>query len=254
MSGGIVARLRSPLGGRADLGGAFASGWGALGTAELARLPVRLEGRPAALGDLFDLTGLPDGRLRFEGDLRLVDRLGAGLADGAVTVDGNVGNEAGLGMAGGILVIRGDAGARAGAAAPEARRGMTGGELVILGNAGPEAGARMRRGLLAIGGRAGAGAGAMMIAGTVVIVRAAGFGAGLWSKRGSIVALGSISVPPTYRYACTYRPDYVRMALTRLRALHGLPVKSRHLSGFFRRHSGDLADLGKGEILEWTAK
>ena len=88
----------------------------------------------------------------------------------------------------------------------------------------------------------------------VLIVGAAGPEAGLWSKRGSIVALGRISIPATYRYACTYQPAYLRLVLTRLRTLYGLPIKPRHLSAFFRRYSGDLADLGRGEILEWTAK
>ena len=37
------------------------------------------------------------------------------------------------------------------------------------------------------------------------------------------------------------------------RTRYGLPVEERHLTGFYRRYSGDLADLGKGEILAWTA-
>ncbi len=254
MTAGLLARLRAPLAARADLGEALAPGWVELSPAELARRPIRLDGRAAALGDLFDLSGEPRGRIRFEGDLRLADRLAAGLGEGEVTVDGSVGDDVGSGMAGGTVVIRGDAGVRAGAAAPEARRGMTGGELVIHGNAGPAAGTRMRRGLIAIRGRAGAGAGATMIAGTVVIMGAAGPETGLWSKRGSIIALGRISIPATYRYACTYQPAYLRLVLTRLHTRHGLPIKPRHLSAFFRRYSGDLADLGRGEILEWTAK
>jgi hypothetical protein len=40
----------------------------------------------------------------------------------------------------------------------------------------------------------------------------------------------------------------------RLAAIYGLPVEGRHLSGYYRRYSGDLADLGKGEILAWTAE
>ena len=55
-----------------------------------------------ALGDLFDVTGDPAGRIRFEGDLSSVGRVGAGLAEGDVVVDGNVGDEVGLGMAGGL--------------------------------------------------------------------------------------------------------------------------------------------------------
>ena len=40
--------------------------------------------------------------------------------------------------------------------------------------------------------------------------------------------------------------------LTRLRARYRLPVKRAHLTGLYRRYSGDMAELGKGEILEWT--
>ena len=254
MSEGIVARLRAPLSERADLGEVLATGWVSLGPAELTTRPVYLNGLPATLGDLFDLTGAPAGRIRFDGDLRRADRLAAGLGEGAVVVEGNVGDDVAVGMSGGSVVIRGNAGARAGGAAPEARRGMSGGELVIHGNAGAEAGARMRRGLIAIGGRAAASAGATMIAGTVVILGSAAPGAGLWSKRGSIVALGNVFVPETYRYDCTYQPTWLKLAFSRLRTAYGLPLKARHLSGFYHRYSGDLADLGKGEILEWTAK
>jgi formylmethanofuran dehydrogenase subunit C len=123
---------------------------------------------------------------------------------------------------------------------------------VVLGDAGDEAGSRMRRGVLAVAGRCGRHAGVGIIAGTLVLVGEAGDGAGLWSKRGSIVALGPIAIPPTYQYACTYQPVHLRLILGRLRQAFGLPVESRHLTGLYRRYSGDLADLGKGEILTWT--
>ena len=253
MSKGIVARLRAPLDRRADLSGLLPSGWTTLGAEELARRPVRVDGRAVAAGELFELHGSAAGRLRLEGGLETADRIAAGLTEGVVEVDGDAGDELGLAMAGGAVVVRGNAGARAGGAAPEARRGMTGGELVVLGNTGPEAGNRMRRGLLAIGGRSGSHTGAGMIAGTLVLLGAAGEATGLWSKRGSIVALGPIAVPPTYRLACTYQPVHLRLILSRLRARFGLPLEERHLSGFYHRYSGDLADLGRGEILEWTA-
>jgi len=255
VSDGLIARLRAPLRGRADLGEILSTGWTSLKAAELARRPVRAEGpEPLKLGDLFDVSGDPGGRLRFEGDLALADRVGAGLSEGEVIVEGNVGAEAGVGMTGGSLEIRGDAGPRAGAAAPEARRGMTGGELIVHGSAGPEAGALMRRGLIAIAGGAGSHAGASMIAGTVLVFGGIGAAAGLWSKRGSIVALGPVTVPPTYRYACTYQPVHLCLILTRLRTRYALPVEERYVTGFYRRYSGDLADLGKGEILAWTAE
>jgi formylmethanofuran dehydrogenase subunit C len=249
---GLVARLTAPAE-PADFSAVLAGAWTALAPAELARRPVVLRGRgELPLGDVCDVTGTPDGTIRFTGDLSRVTRLGAGLTEGTVLVDGGVGDEVGLGMAGGSIEVRGDAGARAGGAAPEARRGMTGGELVVHGSAGESAGALMRRGLLAIGGRVGHHAGAGMIAGTLVAFGDVGAAAGLWSKRGSIVALAEVTIPSTYRYACTYQPIHLRLTLTRLGSRYGLPVGEHHLSGDYRRYSGDLADLGKGEILVWT--
>ncbi|MGH7525382.1 MAG: hypothetical protein ACREMX_01615 [Gemmatimonadales bacterium] len=255
MRGGLVVRLKAPLERPADFAEVLAGEWGSLRGSELARRPVHLAGEGAvALGDLFDMQGEPGGRLRFQGDLAHADRIGAGLQEGEVVVEGDVGRETGLGMSGGALQVLGDAGPLAGGAVPEARRGMTGGELVIHGSAGPEAGIRMRRGLLVIGRDAGGHAGHGMLAGTVVIFGDAGAQAGVWSKRGSVVALGPVAIPVTYRYACTYRPAHLLLLLTRLRARYGLPVEERHLSGFYRRYSGDLADLGKGEILAWTTE
>jgi formylmethanofuran dehydrogenase subunit C len=254
VSGGINARLRQPLQTRADLGAVLAGAWGGLTAAELARRPVTLDGETAVpLGDLFEVTGEPSGRIRFEGDLTQADRLGAGLAEGEVVVDGSIGDETGIDMSGGTLDVHGDAGARTGGAAGDARRGMTGGELLVRGGAGPEPGTRMRRGLLVVAGDVASHAGPGMIAGTVIVFGDAGPAPGRWSKRGSIVALGSVQIPPTYRYACTYQPHHLRLTLLRLRRRYDLAVDERFVSGSYRRYSGDLADLGRGEILAWTA-
>jgi formylmethanofuran dehydrogenase subunit C len=255
MSDGLLARLKAPFRHRADFADVLAGSWTSLTAAELARRPVRMAGAQSSvvLGDLFDIRGEPSGSVRFDGDLSQVDRLGAGLSEGAVLVDGNLGDEAGLAMSGGTLEITGNAGARAGGAAPEARRGMTGGELVIRGAAGPDAGSRMRRGILAIAGDSAGYVGQGMIAGTVVVFGNAGADPVLWSKRGTLVALGELSVPLTYRYACTYQPVHLRLLLTRLRARYRLPIHKRHLVGHYRRYSGDMAEFGKGEILEWVA-
>lgn len=254
MTEGIVARLRASLEQPADFAAVLAGEWGDATAAELARRPVLVTGEgQVSFGDLFEVKGGPAGRIRFHGDLSNATRLGAGLTGGDVIVEGNVGGEAGLGMSGGTIDIRGDAGARAGGAAPEARRGMTGGELIVRGTAGPEAGSRMRRGLLVIGGDAGPLAGVGTLAGTIVVFGDAGPSAGLWSKRGTIVALGKVAIPSTYRYACTYRPIILRLTMARLEKRFGLPVEEHHVSGLYRRYSGDLADLGKGEILAWTA-
>jgi formylmethanofuran dehydrogenase subunit C len=236
--------------------GAILSGsWAGLGPAELAQRPVRLDGdRTAPLGDFFEVSGQPTGRITFQGDLGRADRLGASLSEGEVVVEGNTGDETGIAMSGGSIDVRGNAGVRAGGAESDGRRGMTGGELLVRGAAGAEPGGRMRRGLVVVGGDIGGHAGPGMIAGTVIVVGSAGPAPGRWSKRGSIVALGPIEIPPTYQYACTYQPDHLRLTLLRLRARYGLALDQRYLTGFYRRYSGDLAELGRGEILAWTAE
>jgi formylmethanofuran dehydrogenase subunit C len=249
----LVAKLKSPLNQRVDLSEVLAKPWTMLSPSDMAARTVYLErdGR-ASLGDLFGIEGRPAGRIEFTGELDLVDRLGAGLQEGEVLVKGNVGREAGLAMAGGILDIDGNAGPRAAAAPPGYKRGMAGGEMIVRGSAGAEAGALMRRGLLVIGQTAGTLTGRGMIAGTVVVLGAAGTNTGLWSKRGSVVVLGKINPPETYAYACTYQPVHLRLMLTRLRKTYRLPIQRKHFTGLYHRYSGDLAELGKGEILAWT--
>lgn len=255
MSEGVVAHLRAPLKQRADFSDVLSGAWSALSSRELAQRPIYLESDGAVtLGDVFELKGEPMGRIRFTGDLVNADRLGAGMTEGEVVVESSLGNESGLALAGGSIVIEGDVGPRAGAAPLGFKRGMTGGELIVRGSAGPGAGATMRRGLLVIGRKAGEQTGLGMIAGTIAVFGAAGADSGLWSKRGTVIALGQITPPPTYVYACTYQPVHLRLLLTRLGRLYGLPVRPRHLKGFYRRYSGDMAELGKGEILTWTAK
>jgi formylmethanofuran dehydrogenase subunit C len=254
VSDGLTARLKAPLTQVADFSEVLAGSWTQVSAGTLGQRPVYLDrDGETPLGDLFTIEGRPSGRIRFEGDLSLADRIGAGLSEGHVTLQGNVGGEVGLAMSGGALVVDGDAGERAGAAPLGFRRGMSGGELIVRGSVGAEAGAAMRRGLLAIGKSAAARAGLGMIAGSVIVFGTAGADTGLWSKRGTVVALGSITPPATYSYACTYHPIHLRLVLRRLQAGFGFKVQRRYLTGLYRRYSGDMSELGKGEILVWTA-
>jgi hypothetical protein len=69
-----------------------------------------------------------------------------------------------------------------------------------------------------------------------------------------VIVLGRMRPPPTYVYDCTYQPMVLRLMLTRLSARYGISVQRKHFTGLYRRYSGDMAESGKGEILEWTAK
>ena len=265
----IRLSLRTPLDQVIEIDGLAPDCTASLSQSDIAALPVLLGSRRAALGEFFTVQGERSDRIHIEGDLTNVDglgagcaggelaihgsagrRVGAGMTGGRVEVRGNVGDDAGVGMQGGALRVTGTAGDRLGAATPGASTGMTGGEIIVNGSAGREAAARARRGLVVIGGDAGADAARAIIAGTLVVFGRTGANPGRGSKRGSIVALGGIEIPATYEYACAYQPAYMRLLLTYLQRHYGFRVEMSSLDGMYNRYCGDMASLGRGEILE----
>jgi formylmethanofuran dehydrogenase subunit C len=228
------------------------------------------DGRTAvALGDVFTVSGDRSPSVVLEGDLAQLHGVGTLMSGGTLTITGSVGNslgsrmrggsisvqgsagdDVGNAMAGGSIIVSGNVGDRAGGALQGASKGMTGGEIIVRGGTGSEAGARMRRGILYCA-TAGDNAGIGMIAGNLIVSGAIGDSVGSGNKRGTIVALGGVRVPPTYAYACTYRPPHLSLMLLSLRKRFDLPVSDAQLHGLFKRYSGDLAEIGKGEILEW---
>lgn len=271
MSDAVTLTLRGAPDGPLDLEGITPDRLASLGAAEIAALRVWAGARATPLGEHFDVAGGRAAVLRLVGATARLDGVGAGMAGGTLVVDGDlgrragagmaggtlevrgaVGDDAGAGMAGGVLRVDGSAGDRLGAAPPGAAKGMRGGEIVVRGPAGADAGARVRRGLIVVGGDCGPGAARAAIAGTLVVLGRVGAGAGVQSKRGSVVAVGAVDVPPTYRYACTYRPPHLRLTFTHLRRAHGLAVDARVLDGRWRRYTGDAGVPGRGEILAWT--
>jgi formylmethanofuran dehydrogenase subunit C len=237
--------------------------------AEIAKLPVQHGNAVVPLGEFFTVTGdASDRDIVIEGDCSRVKHLGAGMRTGRVTVRGNVGMHvgaemrggeihvhghagdwAGAEMRGGRVHVHGDAGHLVGAAYRGGRHGMRGGAILIDGRAGDEVGATMRRGLIAVGGDAGDFAGVGLIAGTVLVFGTPGPRAGANMKRGTVGLLGPPApLGPTFRFDCVYRPVFLDLYLRRL-AAGGFAPAARHRAGRYRRYSGDLVSLGKGEIL-----
>jgi formylmethanofuran dehydrogenase subunit C len=225
----------------------------ALSTKEIASLPVWIGREQRQLGDYFEVAGERSTSVRIEGDAGHLDALGAEMSDGTLVIDGNAGRALGRAMRGGRLHVLGNASDGVGSPTPGASRGMLGGEIIITGSAGTDAGAWARRGLIVIGGNAGTGAGRGMIAGTVIVLGDAAADAAAWNKRGSLIVMGAVDVGLTYRYSCTYRPPFLPVVLRSIAARYGLPIADRWIAGEYRRFCGDLAEVGKGEILQWRA-
>jgi formylmethanofuran dehydrogenase subunit C len=198
-------------------------------------------------GDVFKIRMGDPMQTRFEGGSERFDRIGAGMSQGEVSVDGDVGAQAGRFMRGGTLVIAGNAG-------PWAASGMTDGSLTISGHAGDRLGGPlagetvgMRGGVVIVRGNAGARAGDRMRRGTIIVRGRAGRLPGYLMNRGTIVTVdGSDALSPTFadsgvhellatammaRYVETYSPEVAAM-----------------LRRPWRRLLGDMAVIGKGEI------
>jgi formylmethanofuran dehydrogenase subunit C len=94
----------------------------------------------------------------------------------------------------------------------------------------------------------GDAAGLRMLAGTIVALGGLGAAPGAGMRRGTVVAMSQANLLPTFAFACSYRPPFLRLYLRHLRAL-GLPVTEDQIEGRYARWCGDGLELRRGEIL-----
>ena len=266
----LTFRLRGPPPQRVDLSQLTPQALNGLRVAEITALPIHTTRAALSVGDLFDVTDGDRDEVVFEGGAERLDRVGAGLNQGAIRVGGEVGVEAGRGMTGGslfiegaagayagsglrggVLRITGDAGERLGGPGAGETEGMNGGLIHVGGSAGARAGDRMRRGFLLIEGAAGDYVGSRMIAGTIAIGGKAGALPGYLMNRGTILLAGGAErMAPTFQDCGAFE-----LVAARLIAAHVEKASARlgaAFRGSLRRYAGDLAALGKGEIFTRT--
>lgn len=221
------------------------------------------------LGDFFKVTGKGAAEIRIEGDLSNVKLIGAGMTEGKLILEGDVGMHLGAGMSGGEIEVMGsagdwvgpemsggritikkNAGHMVGSAFRGQSTGITGGEIFIYGSAKNEIGSAMRRGLIVVGGDAGDFTGVNMLAGSIIVLGELGIRTGAGMKRGTIVSLQDAPILPSFEYSCTYHPLFLRLYFRKLRE-NGFrrKIQDKHLNGKFKRYCGDGIELNRGEIL-----
>jgi formylmethanofuran dehydrogenase subunit C len=238
-----------------------------LNPTEVENLPLAHGREQLRVGDLFAVQQRDDPTLTFEGDLSRFDRIACTLADGEIHVRGSVGVYAGAGMSGGKLVVDGDAGDLTGcamrggwlevhghvgdlaaSALPGDMDGMRGGTFVVRGNAGARLADRMRRGSVIVFGDVGDFMASRMVAGTIALAGRCGAHAAYGMRRGSIVFAGSAPTLAPSFVPVDSNADVFWQLLARDLARFGGPfagLAQRHVA----RHAGDLAVMGKGELL-----
>jgi formylmethanofuran dehydrogenase subunit C len=217
------------------------------------------------VGDLFKLKGTDAAKLRFLNTDARCDKIGEGLTEGEIVVDGDAGAYlgskmrsgkiavsgsagalAGSSMRGGSIDIARDAGEKAGGVAVGEAHGMRGVRLSIGGKAGALLGERMRRGLIIGRGGAGDYAGGRMIAGTILLKGRVGRFAGYGLRRGTLILdKQPKDLLPTFGDCGILDFTWLRLLDRQLKATDG-----RFKVGYrARRLMGDMAVLGKGEML-----
>ena len=114
-------------------------------------------------------------------------------------------------MSGGLIRIGGNAGGQIGAAYRGSHTGMRDGTILVGGTAGLEVGMRMKRGIIAVRGPVRDFAGLQMKGGTIVLGSGAELRTGAWMMRGTIISLRRSPLMPTFSYAATYVPGFLRI-------------------------------------------
>ncbi len=235
--------------------------------AEIAAIELQTTKHKVTVGDAFTLKPGDASSIRFEGGSARLDNIGLDLKSGEIVVEGACGLYVGRAMSAGTILVTGDCGPFAGSAmsggkleikgdagdllaAPQdgEMEGMTGGLLVVRGSAGARAGDRLRRGTIVIEGAAGDHAGSRMIAGTLIVLGTAGALPGTLMRRGTILLGSHTPLAPTF-VTCG-RNGFGSFSALFARLLR--PTSEAAAAAFSRpleRFAGDMAALGKGEIL-----
>jgi formylmethanofuran dehydrogenase subunit C len=221
--------------------------------------------------ELFEISGKDADQVVFAGETGKLDYVGKNLRGGQIQVHGPCGAYAGMGMSagqinvhgnsgaftacemqGGLLRINGHSGDFLAAARPGHKIGMAGGTVIITGNVGARAGDHMRRGTLLIEGNAGAYLGSRMLAGTIAVLGRTGIYPGYGMKRGTLLLwqmpdkLGA-----TFNDSGTHTLGFLPLLLGSYQGLETHFTTLTRATHRVHRYCGDMASLGRGEILIW---
>jgi len=224
--------------------------------AEIASLTVWEGNKKKKLGDLFKIeeTSAETPNITINGDASEVRRVGQGMKQGEIVINGDAGMHLGEKMAGGKITVNGNAGGWTGSsmknglieihgdasdylASPYrgSTEGMRGGKIVVDGNVGSDSGCYLRGGLIIVKGNAGPFLGFQISKGVIYVEKNAGNRLGASMTGGKIVVSGSVDeLMPTFTIAGVNPKTKIDDTLK--------------AAGPFYVFLGDLAETGKGKL------
>ena len=264
---GLILRQKHSIAERLNVAGLTPSKLALLSAYDISHLKVGSSKTDLRLGDVFDVTGSASETLTIVGTGTALDFAGAGLDAGTLRIEGPAGAYAGhtmsggrleitgdagnylaAGQIGGLIVVEGSAGDNVGGVLSGQRFGMMGGTVVVGANIGARAGDKMRRGTIIARGKTGTNAGTRMLGGTIWAEGGFGLDPGFMMRRGTLIGPSVERMLPTFADCGRHDLLILRILARYFKEALG-PMAPKPLGAFARRVAGDMATIGKGEIL-----
>lgn len=262
----LTFRLKTPLQQRLDLSPLVCQQIKGLSLQSIEAIHLQYGNRQVTVAELFTVSGDDGLDILFANACDKMDFVGKHLSEGSITVQGSVGAYLGLGMQQGFITvngntgiytggemrkgqitIHGNAGDFVGGALPGNKMGMRGGMILIKGNAGERLGDHLRRGTILIEGNVGDYCGSRMIAGTIAVLGQVGHYAGYGMRRGTLLFWQKPRLSANFNDCGSHTLSFLPLLLNSFKSLDS--VFATQMFNRVQRYSGDMAEIGRGEIL-----
>lgn len=235
-------------------------------SAEIASLRLQYGKTQLRTDEVFEITGSDAQNIHFKNSTNKLDYIGANMASGSITIEGDAGAYLGFGfkqgkihchgnseafaacnMAGGLLQIDGNTGDFLGGASAGLRKGMRGGTVIVKGNAADRVGDQMRRGLILIEGNVGEYCGSRMIAGTIGVLGSTGKYIAFNMQRGTLLLAKAPQLHATIQDCGMHTLPFLSLMF---KSFTQYDTKfSRIKTQRVQRFVGDTGCNGNGEVL-----
>ncbi|MCX4189769.1 formylmethanofuran dehydrogenase subunit C [Methylophaga sp. OBS3] len=265
----LTLSLKAELAQRVDCSPLTADKLAGKSAQEIGELTL-VSGRVAVkVAELFTISGDDVTDIRFENSSAKLDRIGHGMSQGSITIDGDAGAYLGQFMTGGSIVVNGNTfiytgcemkggqikvngntGDFVGGARVGYKNGMTGGTIIITGNSGARTGDHMRRGMILIEGDAGEYCGSRMVSGTIAVQGQVGKHLGYAMKRGTLLLsqMPKQGISANFNDCGAHTLAFLPLLFKAFKKLDSTFAKVEPFSRV-QRYAGDIGGIGMGEIL-----
>lgn len=239
---------------------------------EIAAIKLHCGKKKVRVDELFNISGFDAKHIQIKNSFSKLDYIGKDLDGGVIHVEGDVGAYCGMGMKKGSIKvfgntgiytgcemkkgqieIEGNAGDFLGGALAGNKMGMKGGLILVKGNAGDRVGDHLRRGTILIEGNVGDYCGSRMIAGTIAVMGITGKFLGHSMRRGTLLLWNSPKLSASFNDCGSHTLAFLPMLFKSFKGLNSAFADEQNSFNRVQRFAGDMAEIGRGEILVKTA-